>query len=224
MIQAVLFDLFETLVTESTASPRRASSLAAELGVNEDAYRRHWRSRRLDIVLGRCSFRDTLAQIGRTLGGTPDEKLLEHLRSERVNQKAAVLRTVEPDVLAAIGALRARGLKLAVVTNSFAEDVAGWESSPLRSFFDVTLCSCATGLAKPNPEIYLVACRELQVSPGRALFIGDGGDDELNGARSAGLHACRALWFLSRWPDATLARDDPGLWHAADVVQAAIAA
>src|SRR5687768_15498615 len=116
MIQAVLFDLFETLVTESTASMQRASSLAAELGVNEDAYRRHWRSRRLDIVLGRCSFRDTLAQIVRTLGGTPDEKLLERLRSERVKQKAAVLRTVEPDVLAAIDALRARGLKLAVVT------------------------------------------------------------------------------------------------------------
>jgi HAD superfamily hydrolase (TIGR01509 family) len=224
MIQGVLFDLFETLVTESSASMRRASSLAVELGVNEDAYRLHWRSRRLDIVLGRCSFRDTLAQIVRTLGGTPDERLLEHLRFERMQQKAAVLRTVEPDLLAAIDALRARGLKLAVVSNSFAEDVAGWETSPLRSFFDVTLFSCAAGLAKPDPEIYLLACRELQLPPGRALFIGDGADDELAGARTAGLGACRALWFLSRWPHATLARDDPGLWHAADVVRAAIAA
>ena len=33
MIQSVLFDLFETLVTERNASVRRASSLAAELGV-----------------------------------------------------------------------------------------------------------------------------------------------------------------------------------------------
>lgn len=224
MIQGVLFDLFETLVTESGALARRASSLAAELGVNEDAYRRHWRSRRFGIVLGRCSFRDTLAQIVRTLGGTPDESLLEHLRSERVEQKAAVLRRVEPDLLAAINALRARGLKLAVVTNSFAEDVAGWDSSPLRSLFDVTLFSCAAGLAKPDPEIYLLACRELRVPPGRALFIGDGGDDELAGARTAGLRACRALWFLSRWPHAAVPRDEPGLWHAADVLHAAIAA
>jgi len=224
MIQGVLFDLFETLVTESSASMRRASSLAAELGVNEDAYRQDWRSRRSDIVLGRCSFRDTLAQIVRTLGGTPDDELLDHLRSERVSQKAAVLRAIEPDVLAAIDALRARGIKLAVVTNSFAEDVAGWDSSPLRSCFDVTVFSCAAGLAKPDPEIYLLACRELHLPPGRALFVGDGGDDELAGARAAGLDTCRALWFLSRWPHATLARDDPGLWHAADVVHAAIAA
>jgi len=224
MIQGVLFDLFETLVTESGALMRRASSLAAELGVNEDAYRKQWRSRRLDIVLGRCSFRDTLAQIVRTLGGTPDAKLLEHLWSERVKQKAAVLGTVEPDLLAAIDALRARGLKLAVVTNSFAEDVAGWDSSPLRSLFDVTLFSCAAGLAKPDLEIYLLACRELRVPPDRTLFIGDGGDDELAGARTAGLRASRALWFLSRWPHAPVARDEPGLWHAADVLHAATAA
>lgn len=224
MIQCVLFDLFETLVTESSASIRRASSLASALGVNEEAYRRHWRSRRLDIVLGRCSFRDALAQIVRTLGGAPDETVLEQLRCERANQKAAVLRTVEPDVLTALGALRGKDLKLAVITNSFAEDVAGWASSPLRPFFDVTLFSCAAGLAKPDPEVYWLACQTLDVSPDRALFIGDGGDDELGGARAAGLRTSRALWFLSRWPHASLARDDPGLWHAAQVVDAAMAA
>lgn len=223
MIQGVLFDLFETLVTESSGSMRRASTLAAELGVNEDAYRQHWRSRRRDIVLGRCSFRDALAETVRTLGGTPDDQLLDRLRSERLEQKASVLRTVEPDVLAAIGILRGKGLKLAVVTNSFAEDVAGWDRSPLRSLFDVTVFSCAAGLAKPDPEIYWLACRELDVPPGRALFIGDGADDELSGARTAGLSACQALWFLSRWPHATLPPGEPGLWHATDVVHAAMA-
>ena len=225
MTQAVLFDLFETLVTESNAPIRRASSLAAALGVNdEDAYRRHWRSRRLDIVLGRCSYRHTLAEIVRELGGVPDKQLLEQLRSERVSQKAAVLRTVEPDVLAAIDDLRARGLKLGVVTNCFAEDVAGWDASPLRPFLDVALFSCAAGLAKPDPEIYLLACRELRVPPGRALFIGDGGDDELAGARTAGLRACRALWFLSGWRHASVARDDSCVWRAADIVRVAFAA
>jgi len=34
------------------------------------------------------------------------------------------MRDVEPDVLAAVEALRERGLRLALVTNSFAEDVA----------------------------------------------------------------------------------------------------
>jgi putative hydrolase of the HAD superfamily len=186
MIQGVLFDLFETLVTESAASVRRASSLARQLRVNEDAYKRYWGPRRQGIVLGRSSFRDTLFEIARTLGATPEESLLDHLRSERVRQKAAVLHDVEPDVLATIEALRGRGLKLGLITNCFAEDVVGWDSSPLYSFFDVALFSCAVGLAKPDPQIYLLACRELHLLPAHALFIGDGGRTNFGRSPSRG--------------------------------------
>jgi putative hydrolase of the HAD superfamily len=203
---------------------RRASSLASELSVNEDAYRRHWRSRRLDVVLGRSTFRDTLAQITHALDGTPDERLLDDLQSERMSQKAAVLRDVEPDVLAAVEALRGRGLRLALVTNSFAEDVAGWDSSPLRPFFDVALFSCVVGLAKPDSRIYLLACRNLDLAPAGTLFIGDGADDELAGARRTGVSACQALWFLARRPPTDFAPDDRSLWRPSDVVTAATAA
>jgi HAD superfamily hydrolase (TIGR01509 family) len=221
MIQGVLFDLFETLVTESNPSIRRASSLASQLGVNDDAYRRHWRSRRVEVVLGRSAFRDVLAQITRTLGAMPDDNVLDDLRLERLSQKAAVLRNVEPDVLAALEALRARGLRLALVTNSFAEDVAGWDSSPLHLLFDVALFSCVVGLAKPDPEIYLLACRRLDVSPSHTLFIGDGGDEELAGARRAGLHARQALWFPARRQRPGLTAEDLCLRHPSDMVSAA---
>lgn len=223
MIQGVLFDLFETLVTESRSSSQRASALAAELGLKNEAYRRLWRPRRREIVLGRCSFRDTLAQIVRSLGGTPDMGLIERLRARRVDEKAAVLRAVEGDVIAALGLLQTNGLKLGLVTNSFAEDVAGWEGSPLHPWFDVAVFSCATGLAKPDPEIYRTACRTLRVPPEHTLYVGDGGDDELTGARSAGLHAARALWYVSRWPGANITPTEPGLRQPAEVMQAAVA-
>ena len=222
--QAVLFDLYETLVTELDASVRRASSLAAKLAVDERAYKREWKSRRPDIVQGRRTFRDALAQIASSLGRAADEVVLEELRSERVAQKTAVLQAVNPDVLAAVGELRRRGLKLAVVSNAFQEDVAGWPGSPLRPFFDVTLFSCTSGLVKPDPEVYLAACRALGVIPQRALFVGDGADEELEGASAAGLAAFRALWFASRWPQTTIRRDDPGLWRVSQVVDEAIAA
>jgi FMN phosphatase YigB (HAD superfamily) len=142
MIQGVLFDLFETLVTESDASIRRASSLGPQLGVSQDAFRRLWRSRRLDIVLGRSTFRDTLAQIAGALSGTPDERLLEDLRSERMSQKAAVVRDVEPHVLAAVEALQRRGLRLALVTNSFHESTCSRVGALTSSL--PTPCSSAT--------------------------------------------------------------------------------
>lgn len=223
MVHAVVFDLFETLVTELNRPLRRASSLATQLGVDESAYKREWKLRRPEIVLGRCTLHDSLAQIATTLGAVVDEPLLEGLRSERVAQKTEVLETVEPDVLAAVGELRRRGLKLGIVTNAFAEDVVGWERSPLRSFFDVMVVSCAVGLAKPHPEIYLHACRALGTLPQCALFVGDG-IDEVNGARAAGLAASRALWFASRWPQTAVKHDDLGLWRMSQVVDAVLAA
>lgn len=165
MVQGVLFDLFETLVTESTAPVRRASSLAAALGVDDNAYRRQWRTDRRDVVLGRRSFRDTVARIARTLGAAPNEETLDHVCAERVEQKTAVL----------------------------------------------------------GAGIYQLACRQLAVPPSRALFIGDGADEELSGARTAGLPASRALWFLARWPHLTLPPDEPGLRYPLDMVQAAMA-
>jgi len=221
MIQAVVFDLFETLVTESTAVVQRASALAARLGVSPEAYRRHWRSLRPNVVLGRCSFRDALFQIAAQLGTTPADSLLEQLSSERASEKAVVLRTIEPDVRRMLAVLREKRLRLGLITNCFREDVASWDRSPLRPLFDVTVFSCAVSLAKPDPKVYLLACRELGVSPSHTLYVGDGADDELAGARTAGLSAHRALWFLSRWPQFRLAPDAAGLWHITDVLDVA---
>ena len=222
--KAVIFDLFETLVTELNVPVRRAGSLASKLGVDAMAYKRAWRVRRPDIVLGRCTFRDVLRQIASELGGVADEAVLDELRAERIAHKAAVLSSVEPEILTTLSELRRRGLKLGLITNSFAEDVRGWDQSPLRASFDATVFSCVAGLVKPDPTIYLAACRTLAVEPQHALFVGDGGDDELSGARRAGLATARALWFASQWPNTTIGPDDPGLRCIGEVLDVAVAA
>ena len=221
MIHAVVFDLFETLVTELDIPVRRAGSLASELGVDATAYKREWRSRRPEIVLGHCTFQDVLTQICSKLGGVIDDTIVNRLGAERISQKAAVLSRVEPEILRALSELRRRGLKLGLITNSFPEDVQGWEQSPLRSFFDAAVFSCSAGLVKPNPAIYFAVCKELAVLPQDALFLGDGGDDELAGARSAGLATARALWFASRWPNTTIRPGEPGIWRIGQILDVA---
>jgi putative hydrolase of the HAD superfamily len=74
--------------------------------------------------------------------------------------------------------------------------VLAWSTCPLAPQFQSTVFSCAEGVAKPDPEIYLRAVRQLSARPATTLFIGDGGDDELTGAERAGLRACRAAWFV----------------------------
>ena len=219
-MHAVLFDLYETLVSELSVPVRRASSLATQLGVDDAAYKREWKSRRPEILLGHCTFQEALAQIRDKLGSRVDHAVLEQLRAERVAEKTAVLAKVEPEVFAAIAELRRRGVKLALVTNCLPEDVEGWERSPLHSFFSVTAFSHVAGVMKPDPAIYIATCRELDVTPQHALFVGDG-TDEVAGARAAGLEAVRALWFASKWPNTTIRADEIGLWRVGEVLDLA---
>ena len=55
-------------------------------------------------------------------------------------------------------------------------------------------------MLKPEPQIYERGLQALGVSAAEAIFVGDGGSNELAGATRAGLTALWATWFLDRWP------------------------
>ena len=200
MLRAVLFDLFETLVTESRAKPTGVSSLANELGCEREAFRRQWKVLRPAVTIGGMSLRRALSKAATALGAYAEEATLQRLCNERTRAKTEPFTQLEHQVLMMLDHLRSRHVRLGVISNCFAEDVAAWPQCPLASRFDCTVFSFEVGLAKPDPEIYLEASRRLRVDASETWFIGDGADEELSGAAKAGLRAFRALWFLQRWP------------------------
>jgi len=152
------------------------------------------------VVIGRVSFRQALRDIAIGLGGHADEATLRRVCDDRIRIKGEPLAHIEAEVLELLDQLRSRGLRLGVISNCFAEDVATWPQCALASRVDCTVFSCDVGLAKPDPDIYLEALRRLHVDPSDAWYIGDGADDELSGAEQVGLRAYKAVWFLKRWP------------------------
>jgi putative hydrolase of the HAD superfamily len=201
MIAAVLFDLFETLITESRTQPPGVSAFAPELGCEREAFRRQWKVYRPEVVVGRSSFRQALAEIATALGRQPEEATLHRMWRDRIRTKAEPFDQIEPEVLAMVSALRSRGLRLGVVSNCFPEDVVAWPRCALAPYFDCSVFSFEVSLAKPDPQIYLEATRRLGVAVAETWFVGDGMHEELSGAEHAGLYAFRALWFLRRWPN-----------------------
>jgi FMN phosphatase YigB (HAD superfamily) len=200
MLKAIIFDLFETLVTESLTRPAGVSSLAPAFGCEREAFRRQWKPRRSAVTTGQVSFRQALTDVATALGGQADAAVLERVCDERTGTKARAFAHVEPEVLTMLDDLRSRNLRLGVISNCFAEDVTAWPRSPLAARVDCAVFSCEAGLAKPDSGIYEEALRRLAVDASDAWFIGDGQDDELAGAERGGLRAFKALWFLRRWP------------------------
>jgi len=95
-----------------------------------------------------------------------------------------------PAMLAAIGAIRARGLRVGALTNNWAHDDGDAGSRDgtraLNDLFDVFIESSVEGIRKPDPKIYRLACARLGVEPNEAVFLDDIGAN-LKPARALGL-------------------------------------
>lgn len=90
------------------------------------------------------------------------------------------------DTLSTLTALRNRGVRLGLLSNTHALEVRSWNRSPLASMFDVTAFSHEIGVCKPDPAAHLHVLGRLGVPARSAAYVGDGGSDELAGAREAG--------------------------------------
>ena len=95
-----------------------------------------------------------------------------------------------PEMLTAIGRIRAEGLKTAALTNNWrpdgSDETVGSRTPIFGDLFDVIVESAIEGLRKPDPRIYELTCTRLGVEPGEAVFLDDLGVN-LKSARALGM-------------------------------------
>jgi putative hydrolase of the HAD superfamily len=201
--EGVLFDLFDTLcrIDEDLYLAGKRSA-AALLGVQPARFLEAWVVTQDEAQDGRLP--DLEARVRRVAAalGAPfadEAKLSQVAALERDTLLRAT--ALHPDALPALRSLReVAGLRLALVSNASAaaEDLA--RHLGLDPFFDAFAWSFRVGALKPDPAIYLDACRALGVPPGRCLFVGDGNARELDGARALGMRAVRIERVFSLGP------------------------
>jgi epoxide hydrolase-like predicted phosphatase len=86
-------------------------------------------------------------------------------------------------------ALKATGLKTAVVTNNIKEFGEGWRTMvPVDELFDAVIDSSAVGVRKPDPRIYRMALDALGgVAPEAAVLVDDAVGN-IAAAKAIGIH------------------------------------
>ena len=91
--------------------------------------------------------------------------------------------------LETIAALRARGFKLGIISNLIGEtEIQNWlREDHLEQEFDCVVLSSITHLRKPDPEMYRIACRELNLKPQDCASIADNLNRDIVGAKAAGI-------------------------------------
>jgi putative hydrolase of the HAD superfamily len=93
------------------------------------------------------------------------------------------------DVVPALAELRARGLRLGIVSNFDGRLTRICEGLGIAGYFDAIVMSGRVGAAKPDPRVFAVALNRLGVDAAEAVHVGDSEKEDLAGARASGLHA-----------------------------------
>jgi putative hydrolase of the HAD superfamily len=101
----------------------------------------------------------------------------------------------EPGIESVLLRARELGISTGVISNAmFSGEVRRWELArhDLLKHFQIVISSADYGLQKPHPAIFLAAAGLLGIRPAEIWFIGDSADNDVAGARSAGL---TPIWY-----------------------------
>ena len=201
-VKVVIFDLFETLISEFDSGHPSHTEVAQTLQLPVKEFQQEYQNLRFARLTGQFSdYTAVLRYIVRKLGGKSAESTIKTLAEHRYSAWAVHLRRIEPEILDMLNEITTSGIRLGLISNTEGSSVLDWANSPLSGFFEVTVFSNVVGMVKPDPHIYQHACKNLGVAPSDCIFIGDGNSDELRGAAQVGMLPFCAAWFLHRHTD-----------------------
>ena len=195
MIRAVIFDMFETLITHYHSPLYFSEQMAADAGIPAEAFRAIWRPSEHDRTVGKKTLEEALEKILRANERYSKELLCELVR-KRVAIKKDCFRQLHPEILPMLSALRERGVLIGLISNCFSEEVDVIRESTLYPYVDAGCFSYEEGVAKPDPEIFRRCMDKLAVNASECLYVGDGGSEELEAADDLGMTALQAVWYL----------------------------
>ncbi|MEU3507709.1 HAD family hydrolase [Streptomyces longwoodensis] len=189
MIRAVIFDVGECLVDETT----EYGTWADWLGVPRHTFHAMFGA---VIAQGR-DYRDTFQEFRPGF----DLYAEREKRAEAGQPETFSEADLYPDVRDALAALRADGLWLGIAGNQTVR--AG---RILRELFsgDVDLIGTSDdwGASKPDPKFFQRVAEVVPAAPGEMLYVGDRVDNDIRPAVAAGMHTAlvrRGPWATIQW-------------------------
>ena len=186
-MNGIVFDLFHTLVDPEDFRPRDAWRLRL-VAEAIDADGRDLVMFRKDTYIERTtspvSGTDLILRYAAANEITVSGAQLAAITGHLGDYQDLALEQPRADVMEAVASLAAR-FPLAVLSNCYLEEVAAWSRSPLAPHFTGAAFSFAIGSRKPYRPAYLAATALLDLEPSDCVFVGNGGSDELRGAKEA---------------------------------------
>jgi putative hydrolase of the HAD superfamily len=185
-VRAVIFDWGGTLTPWHTLEPRESWIAAVD---DEELADRLFAAETEIWLRSRDEHRSgSLDEIFAAAGVTPTEDMYAALSAWWDPHTY-----LDPDAPALFEALRGRGLRIGVLSNtvwSRAEHERIFARDGVLELIDGAVYSSEIPWTKPHPEAFRAALAAVDVDdPADAVFVGDRPFDDIHGAKSVGMHA-----------------------------------
>ena len=190
--EAVIFDLYGTLVDGPTGLEGARVEMARALGVDKAKFEfawRHFRRQRDSGELG--SVEAAIEAAMERLGIRANAEKIEAAKAIRYRSIREGLKP-RPGAVDLLMEIRSKGHRLGLLSNCSCEVPELWSGTPFADLFEATVFSASEGLLKPEKALYILAAERLGVLPEQCVYVGDGGSDELDGASVVGM----SPWLL----------------------------
>ena len=179
-ITTVIFDFGGVI----TASPFEAfNRLEAERGLPRDFVRQVNATNPDDNAWAKFERAEIDAAAFDSLFAAEARALGQDLEGEAV--LAVIAGAVRPAMVEALDTLRAKGFRIACITNNVPggkgikgagmtrSEAAANEVKAIMARFEHVIESSKAGVRKPDPAIYLMMCEKLGVEPGECVYLDD---------------------------------------------------
>jgi len=120
--------------------------------------------------------------------GVADDHIPEVLTKiyER-HQREHLWSWLDPEAKPALAGLQGRGYRLGIISNADGQIESAISKLDLAHYFDIIIDSAVVGVEKPDERIFAMALEKLKLPAPSCLYIGDNYDNDITGARQAGM-------------------------------------
>lgn len=195
MRKAVIFDMYETLITHFQSPLYFGTQMAIDAGITQDRFKELWEPTEKDRTIGKMTLERALETV---LKGNRrySKELLDRMVQKRIQVKEACFDHMHEEIIPLLRSLKTKGIMVGLISNCFSEEADVIRKSVLFQYFDAICLSYEQGVQKPDAEIYRRCMEQLHVEAGECLYVGDGGSFELEAAQAIGMKAVQAVWYL----------------------------
>lgn len=195
MMKAVIFDMYETLITLFDSPLYFGTQMAEDAGISETDFQSMWRPAEKDRTIGKITLEELLEKILKAYDCYSEEKM-NSIIEKRINGRKEAFHHLNPEIIPMLKGLKEKGIKIGLISNCFSEEAQLIKESELFQYFDEVCLSYDEGIQKPDLAIFHRCLEKLHVKPEECLYVGDGGSNELVAATEAGMKAVQATWYL----------------------------